>query len=142
ALAWSAAPAIFALVLWLQLSPSLTRVPSGGALLAVREGPMATASVVDDASGTRYLEVNGHFRMGGTSSGRSDYRQAMLPLLLHQAPHQALFLGIGTGATVAGGSQMPGLSVLGVELSREVVDLLPWFAGPAAPAPRVTVRAA
>ncbi|WBL81347.1 spermidine synthase [Bradyrhizobium xenonodulans] len=140
ALPWSAAPAISALVLWLNPAPSLTRVPPGGALLAVREGPMATASVVDDAAGTRYLEVNGHFRMGGTSSVRSDYRQAMLPLLLHTAPHQALFLGIGTGATVVGGSQMPHVSVRGVELSREVVELLPWFVNPPpASAPRVTV---
>ncbi|WP_426413405.1 spermidine synthase [Bradyrhizobium ganzhouense] len=140
ALPWSAAPAISALVLWLNPAPSLTRVPPGGALLAVREGPMATASVVDDAVGTRYLAVNGHFRMGGTSSTRSDYRQAMLPLLLHEAPHRALFLGIGTGATMVGGAQMPGVSAQGVELSREVVDLLPWFVNPApASAPRVSV---
>ena len=141
ALVWSAAPALVALVLWVRPPPSLTRVPSGGALLAVREGPMVTASVVDDAFGVRYLEVNGRFRMGGTSSARSDYRQAMLPLLLHPAPHRALFLGIGTGATLVGGSQMPGVTVHGVELSREVVELLPWFANPGAtgPAPRVTV---
>ena len=140
ALRWSAAPAMLALLLWLNPSPSLTRVPPGGALLAVREGPMATASVVDDAAGTRYLEVNGHFRMGGTSSTRSDYRQAMLPLLLHEAPHRALFLGIGTGATLVGGAQMPSVSARGVELSREVVDLLPWFVNPPpAAAPRVTV---
>jgi spermidine synthase len=64
----------------------------------------------------------------------------MLPLLLHEAPRHALFLGIGTGATMVGGAQMPGVSVLGVELSREVVELLPWFIGPApASAPRVTV---
>jgi len=141
ALLWSAAPAIAALVLWVRPAPSLIKVPNGGALLAVSEGPMVTASVVDDASGARYLEVNGRFRMGGTSSVRSDYRQAMLPLLLHPAPHRALFLGIGTGATVVGGSQMPGVTVHGVELSREVVDLLPWFANPATagPAPRITV---
>jgi spermidine synthase len=142
ALVWSAAPVVVALVLWVRPAPSLTKVPSGGTLLAVREGPMVTASVVDDASGTRYLEVNGHFRMGGTSSIRSDYRQAMLPLLLHPAPHRALFLGIGTGATVVGGSKMPELAVRGVELSREVVELLPWFADPPAttgPAPRITV---
>jgi spermidine synthase len=143
ALHWSAPVAVAALMLWVQPTPSLTRVPAGGALLAVREGPMVTASVVDDDSGTRYLEVNGHFRMGGTSSARSDYRQAMLPLLLHPAPRRALFLGIGTGATLVGGSRMPGLAVQGVELSREVVELLPWFAapdaaGPATP-PRVTV---
>jgi spermidine synthase len=141
AFVWAAAPALVAVVLWVRPAPSLTRVPPGGALLAVREGPMVTASVVDDAFGARYLEVNGRFRMGGTSSARSDYRQAMLPLLLHPAPHRALFLGIGTGATLVGGSQMPGVDVHGVELSREVVELLPWFADPGAPAaaPRVTV---
>lgn len=140
ALLWSAAPVTFALILWLNPGPPLMRVPSGGALLAVREGPMATASVVDDAAGTRYLEVNGHFRMGGTSSTRSDYRQAMLPLLLHEAPHRALFLGIGTGATIVGGAQMPDVNVRGVELSREVVELLPWFVNPLpASVPRVTV---
>jgi spermidine synthase len=141
ALVWSAAPALVALVLWVRPTPSLTKVPSGGALLAVREGPMVTASVVDDAFGARYLEVNGRFRMGGTNSARSDYRQAMLPLLLHPAPHRALFLGIGTGATLVGGSQMPGVSVHGVELSREVVELLPWFVNPgeADPALQVTV---
>lgn len=141
ALVWAAAPAIVALVLWVRPTPSLIKVPPGGALLAVREGPMVTASVVDDASGARYLEVNGRFRMGGTSSVRSDHRQATLPLLLHPAPHRALFLGIGTGATVVGGSQMPGVTVRGVELSREVVELLPWFASraTASPAPRLIV---
>jgi spermidine synthase len=141
ALVWAAAPALVGLILWVRPPPSLTRVPAGGALLAAREGPLVTASVVDDASGARYLEINGHFRMGGTNSIRSDYRQAMLPLLLHPAPHQALFLGLGTGATLVGGAQMPGVSAHGVELSSEVVELLPWFANPAAagPAPPVTV---
>jgi len=140
-LVWCAAPAVAALILWVRPAPSLTRLPAGGTLLAVREGPMVTASVVDDASGARYLEVNGHFRMGGTNSVRSDYRQAMLPLLLHPAPHRALFLGVGTGATLVGGGQMPGVTVHGVELSPEVVELLPWFANPAVAGPvtRVTV---
>lgn len=126
-LLWAAAPALAGAVLLLRPMPSMIRVPAGGSLLAVREGPMATASVVDDASGARYLEVNGRFRMGGTSSMRSDYRQATLPLLLHPAPKQALFLGLGTGATLIGGSKLPSVSVHGVELSQEVVDLMPWF---------------
>jgi spermidine synthase len=140
ALASVAVPALGALLLWWLPVPSLVRVPPGGHLLAVREGPMVTASVVDDASGARYLEVNGHFRMGGTSSLRSDYRQALLPLLLHPAPRRALFLGVGTGATLVGGAQLPGVSVRGVELSAEVVELLPWFANPAvsSPAPPVS----
>src|SRR5262249_48944273 len=108
ALIWSAVPVIAAFILYAQPTPSLTRLPNGGKLLAVHEGPMVTASVVDDDFGARYLEVNGQFRMGGTNSQRSDYRQAALPLLLHPAPRRALFLGIGTGATLIGGTQMPG----------------------------------
>ncbi|MGJ4884480.1 spermidine synthase [Bradyrhizobium sp. HKCCYLRH1065] len=142
ALRWAAAPALLALaLLWLP-APLLIRVPPGGKLLAVREGPMATASVVDDASGARYLEVNGHFRMGGTSSVRSDFRQAMLPLLLHPAPRKALFLGVGTGATVLGAAQMPDLDVRAVELSSEVVALLPWFDNPAAEKERPPISVA
>lgn len=127
ALAWAAAPAIAGLALAIRPAPSLIRVPEGGALLAKREGPMVTASVVSDASGARYLEVNGHFRMGGSNSMRSDYRQAILPMLLHPKPHSALFLGVGTGATLVGGAQLPGMTVRGVELSPEVAALLPWF---------------
>jgi spermidine synthase len=130
ALVWAAVPALAGAVLLIRPTPSMIRVPAGGSLLAVREGPMATASVVDDASGARYLEVNGRFRMGGTSSMRSDYRQAVLPLLLHPAPQQALFLGLGTGATLVGGTKLPSVSVRGVELSQEVVDLMPWFVNP------------
>ncbi|MGJ5181192.1 spermidine synthase [Bradyrhizobium oligotrophicum] len=129
---WALAPCALGLALLAIPAPTLVKVPPGGKLLALREGPMATASVVDDASGARYLEVNGHFRMGGTSSVRSDFRQAMLPLLLHPAPRTALFLGVGTGATVLGGAEMPDLDVRAVELSAEAVVLLPWFGNPAA----------
>jgi spermidine synthase len=141
ALLWATAPALLAFILLVLPTPILVKVPPGGRLLAVREGPMVTASAVEDAAGVRYLEVNGRSRMGGTSSIRSDYRQAVLPLLLHPAPQRALFLGIGTGATIVGGAQMPGVDIRGVELSREVVELLPWFANPDAPqgTPPITV---
>src|SRR5262249_3650489 len=135
ALVWVVGAGGGAVFVWIGPKQSMTRVLAGGALLAVREGPMVTASVVNDASGARYLEVNGHFRMGGTNSVRSDHRQAMLPLLLHPGPHRALFLGIGTGATVMGGAPMPGVSVHGVGLAPEVGEALPWFANPAAPGP-------
>ncbi|WP_257167065.1 spermidine synthase [Bradyrhizobium sp. SRS-191] len=141
AFCWAFVPSLVGLALLWMPAPSMVKVPPGGKLLALREGPMATASVVDDASGARYLQVNGHFRMGGTSSVRSDFRQAMLPLLLHPAPRNALFLGVGTGATALGGAQIPDLDVRAVELSAEVVALLPWFETNAAkPAmPPVTV---
>jgi spermidine synthase len=136
-----AAPALVGALLLGIPAPSFILAPKGGTVLATREGPLVAASVVDDAAGVRYLEINGHFRMGGTSSARSDYRQAMLPLLLHPAPRRALFLGVGTGATLVGGAMTPGVEARGVELSQEVVDLLPWFASETqnAQKPRVTV---
>jgi len=124
----SALPAAAALALWMVPASTLVRVPPGGALLDTREGATATASVVEDAEGNRYLEVNGHFRMGGTGSLRSDWRQAHLPLLLHPDPRRALFLGVGTGATLAGAAALPGIAATGVELVPEVLALLPWFA--------------
>lgn len=140
-LALFAAPAAFAAILSASPAPSFVRAPAGGSVLATRDGPMVTASVVDDAAGVRYLEINGHFRMGGTSSARSDYRQAMLPVLLHAAPRRALFLGVGTGATLVGGAMAPGVEARGVELSSEVVELLPWFVNetPRIPTPKVVV---
>ena len=108
---------------------NLVRVSPGGALLDTREGATATASVVEDADRNRYLEVNGHFRMGGTGSLRSDWRQAQL---LHPDPRRALFLGVGTGATLAGAA-LPGVAATGVELVPEVIELLPWFAEQGAP---------
>lgn len=128
----AAVPVAAALALWLVPASTLVRVPPGGALLDTREGATATASVVEDADRSRYLEVNGHFRMGGTGSLRSDWRQAQLPLLLHPEPHRALFLGVGTGATLAGAA-LPGIAATGVELVPEVIGLLPWFAEQGAP---------
>ena len=138
---WRALPiAAVAAVILLWPGRALVRVPEGGALLETREGPTATASVVRDGGGDLFLEVNGHFRMGGSSSRLSDWRQAHIPLLLHPDPHRALFLGVGTGATLAGAAALPGIDIRGVELSPEVVQLLPHFAEPGAPPlPPVTV---
>jgi spermidine synthase len=131
---WRKLPlAAFAALISLWPGQPLVRVPEGGALLETREGPTATASVVRDAGGDLFLEVNGHFRMGGSSSRLSDWRQAHIPLLLHPDPHRALFLGVGTGATLAGAAALPGNEVSGVELSPEVVRMLPHFAEPGAP---------
>ena len=132
-------PAAAAVAVWVLPAPVLVRVPPGGVLAELREGATATAAVVEGGDGTRYLEVNGHFRMGGTRSLRSDWRQAHLPLLLHPDPRRALFLGVGTGATLAGAAALPRVAALGVELTPEVVGLLPWFAERGAPAPAVVV---
>jgi spermidine synthase len=132
-------PLAVGLGLWIQPAPLPVGLPPGGRQVASIEGPMVAASVVDDANGARYLEVNGHFRMGGTHSERSDFRQAWLPLLLHPDPRRALYLGVGTGATLSGAQLYPGLDVRGVEIAEEAVALLPYFAVPGRPDPAPAV---
>jgi spermidine synthase len=117
--------------LGLSLSPlslRFVKTPPGGALVWHRDGVMASVSVISDRAGEHHLQVNNHFRMGGTVSIRSDHRQAHIPLLLHPSPKRALFLGLGTGATLSAAGDHRGLVSDGVELVPEVVESFPLFA--------------
>ncbi|MEP9356904.1 fused MFS/spermidine synthase [Xanthobacter sp. KR7-65] len=126
-----AAGSVAAATLALVLAPVSLRfvpIPPGGALLWHRDGVMAAVSVVRNGVGDQHLQVNNHFRMGGSASMRSDHRQAHIPLLLHPDPKRALFLGLGTGATLSAAADHPGLAADGVELVPEVVETFPFFA--------------
>jgi spermidine synthase len=96
-------------------------------LLVFREGTMGAVSVVEASPGDRQLHVNNHFVMGGTGRGFVERRMALMPLLLHPAPHRALFLGVGAGTTVGQAGAYPGLRVAAAELLPEIVELLPEF---------------
>jgi spermidine synthase len=109
------------------LSLRFIKAPPGGALVWHRDGVMASVSVISDRAGEHHLQVNNHFRMGGTVSIRSDHRQAHIPLLLHPNPRRALFLGLGTGATLSAAGDHRGLVVDGVELVPEVVESFSLF---------------
>jgi len=69
------------------------------------------------------IRQNLHYRFGKTGSNAREYRQAHLPLLMHENPRDVLFLGLGTGLTAAGAipHQEVG-SVTAVELIPEVVE--------------------
>lgn len=126
------APAAAALVIAavLALAPLNLRyatAPEGGAVLAYQEGVMASIAVVRDSAGTRFLKVNDQYTMGGTASGFSDRRQAHIPLLLHPDPKEALFLGLGTGATFVAAAVHPELRATGVELLPGVLSVLGQF---------------
>ncbi len=55
--------------------------------------------------------------------------QARLPLLLHPHPQSVLFLGLGTGISVAGSLPFPGLQRTAVELSQGAINSASkWFA--------------
>lgn len=114
----------------LTLSPfslRFVKTPPGGELVWHRDGVMAAVSVIRNRAGEYHLQVNNNFRMGGTASIRSDYREAHIPLLLHPNPRRALFLGLGTGATLSAAGDHPGLAADGVELVPEVVESFPRF---------------
>jgi spermidine synthase len=105
----------------------LLTLEAGETVVSHREGVMASVSVVKDARGGLHLKVNNHFQMGGTTSVFSDKRQAYLPLLLHPSPQQALFLGVGTGTTLAAAADFPDVMGEGVELIPEVVAAVGHF---------------
>ena len=120
--------AVVAIALTSVLSLRFVHTPPGSALVWHRDGVMASVSVIRDRAGDNHLQVNNRFRMGGTVSIRSDHREAHIPLLLHPDPKRALFLGLGTGATLSAAGDHPGLVADGVELVPEVVESFPLFA--------------
>jgi spermidine synthase len=88
---------------------------------------MATVSVVEDAEGVARLRIDNRQQEGSSGTLVADARQALLPLLLHPAPHRALFLGLGTGVTASSAAEDAMLQVDAVELLPEVVDASAHF---------------
>lgn len=105
----------------------LVELEEGESVLESTGGVMANVTVTQRASGARTLRVDNQFRMGGTQAKFLERRQGMIPLLLHPAPKRALFLGVGSGATLSAATFHPGLEADGVELVPEVLDVLHRF---------------
>jgi spermidine synthase len=101
-------------------------------VLASKEGPDATVSVVELADGTRELVIDGFQTSGEARSGHYMAWMGRLPMLLHPRPRFALVIGFGTGQT-ANAVRQEGPEVLDVaELSAavlEMTDLFPSNAG-------------
>lgn len=137
---WRLLPIAAASALLLLISPRPPRETADRTIARV-EGPSVEASVVESSNGRRTLRVNRRFQMGGTGAVTPQRRQAHIPLLLHPAPHEALFLGMGTGITFAAATLHPGLAADSVELLPEVERLRPQFAPENAwtPSPRFRV---
>jgi spermidine synthase len=108
-------------------------VPEGGHVLSYRNGVMAAVSVVEDAQGVARLRIDNRQQEGSSASGLADARLAYLPLLLHPAPHAALFLGLGTGVTASAAAEDPALKVDAVELLPEVIQASHHFKQAVAP---------
>ena len=91
---WSAAAAVVAFAVWAP-SLALIELPAGGRVLSYTEGAAATVSVIEDARGVATLHINNRQQEGSSATLLADARQGLLPILLHPAPHRALFLGVG-----------------------------------------------
>ncbi|MCA9704374.1 MAG: hypothetical protein KDK70_00835 [Myxococcales bacterium] len=75
----------------------------------------------------RRLQVGQEFRMGGALAF-GERRMGQIPLLLHPEPRRALFLGVGTGATLGAVEDHPSLThVDAVELVPAVLEQLHHF---------------
>ena len=105
----------------------------GWKVLERRETPMGLVIVSereDDESPRplRRLQVGRHFRMGGALAF-GERRMGHLPLLLKPQAESALFLGIGTGATLGAVTHSDLQHVDAVELVPAVLEMLPYFEG-------------
>ncbi len=121
-------PAAVALML-LIFAPSIAfiDIPDGGHLVSYQEGTLAAVSVVEDAEGVARLRINNRQQEGSSATLLVDARQALLPVLLHPAPHRVLFLGLGTGMTASSAAEDPTLQVDAVELLPEVINASSYF---------------
>ena len=107
---------------------SLVKLREGERIIEHRTGVLASVTVTDRPD-QRNLRINNRFQMAGTSvrALRIQRLEAHLPLLLHPAPREALFLGIGSGISAGAALAHPGLSVDAVELVPETVAVLDRF---------------
>jgi spermidine synthase len=103
-------------------------VPPGGRILSRREGVAATVTVIEDARGTATLHINNRQQEGSSDTLYADARQGLLPMLLHPAPRNVLFLGLGTGATARAAATAPSVRVDAVELLPDVITAAELFA--------------
>lgn len=80
-------------------------------------------------TGSLKVRLNLHYRFGETGNDIREFRQAHIPLLLHERPQDVLFLGLGTGLTAGGAIPHDEVkSVVAVELIPEVVEAAHFLA--------------
>ena len=102
-------------------------IPEGGRLISYQEGIAAAVSVIEDANGVATLHINNRQQEGSSATLRVDGRQALLPIYLHAAPRQVLFLGLGTSVTASVAAAEPNIHVDAAELLPEVISASKYF---------------
>ncbi len=110
-------------------SMSLLDIPPDRRILGRRESIMGAILVTeskDSEFADRKLQVNQHFFMGG-GYAYGEHRMGHLPLMLFPRARHALFLGVGTGATLGATRSYPLERVDAVEIVPDILDVLPFF---------------
>jgi spermidine synthase len=114
-----------------QVGALLPRAEAGSRNLSVYEDAVSMTHVVEQKDGQRLLLTDLQ-RMDASTDPTAVFvqsNQARLPLLLHEAPRSVLFLGLGTGISVAGSLPFPDLRRNAVELSQgAIIAAGSWFA--------------
>lgn len=132
--AWLGVPLMIAAAGWVGVLPPvrdfLPRAMAGSRDLYRYEDAIAITQVVEQADGQRVLLTD--LRRQDASSEPTavfvQMNQARLPLLLHPHPRSVLFLGVGTGISLAGSLPFPGLERSAVELSAGSLEAARrWF---------------
>ena len=132
--AWLGVPLILAAAWSVAVLPPvkdlLPQAMAGSRDLYRYEDAIAITQVVEQDDGQRVLLTD--LRRWDASSEPTavfvQTNQARLPLLLHAQPRTVLFLGIGTGISLAGSLPFPGLERSAVELSQGSIEAAArWF---------------
>lgn len=109
----------------------LPQIEANSQDLYLYEDAISMTHVIQQQDGQRVLLSNLQ-RMDASSDPSAveiQMDQARLALLLHPAPHSVLFLGLGTGISMAGSIPFPDLQRTAVELSQgSIIAARKWFA--------------
>lgn len=110
----------------------LPKVEAGSQDLYLYEDAISLTHVVRHQDGQRVLLSDLQRMDASTDPGAVEIQkdQARLALLLHPAPRNVLFLGLGTGISMAGSIPFPDLQRSAVELSKgSILAAGSWFSG-------------
>lgn len=91
--------------------------------LEIRSSREGVLTVFEGAEIGRGLSFNNQYLLGGSGVAGDEQRQSHIPLLLHPAPGNVAFAGLGTGITASGALRHSAVkSITAMELSTMVAD--------------------
>jgi spermidine synthase len=113
-----------------EIAKLLPKAQAGSHDVYRHEDALSITQVVERSDGQRVLLTDMQRMDAATDQAAVivQQNQARLPLLLHPAPRSVLFLGLGTGISASGSLPFPDLQRTAVEVSRGVIEAMPWFA--------------